>query len=323
MADRTTDSPTSGGSRRPSPEDYSDVPSSNASPVSATTSLYMAQPSDEGESSTQRITQDPSTRPAADVTRSHSGASKGGCWTCRLRRKKCDEERDHEGGPCKTCRRLNIECLGWGAKRPDWMRDKEKVAAYKANIKEQLTRAGLIRGQPRSTYMSPTSSLPPGVAGPGPSSGRYAQSVEGRYHPTPYPSSSRNRPSSGSTSTFRDPASARRSPTSLNYTMSPMPPMNDPYHPQPFSYPHEMSPTIPILHNEESPYTTPYLTPTTPDATQLMLVPQGQSPVSVSHEDYVFHYFESVRKLQYVFAGNSLTNALYSVSSVGEVSSHL
>ncbi|KAF9560751.1 hypothetical protein CPC08DRAFT_750332 [Agrocybe pediades] len=77
----------------------------------------------------------------------NGNAGKGGCWTCRVRRKKCDEQR--EGDSCKTCKRLTIKCLGWGAKRPEWMRDKKNVDAYKANIKAQLTRAGLIRGQPR------------------------------------------------------------------------------------------------------------------------------------------------------------------------------
>ena len=33
---------------------------------------------------------------------------------------KCDEQR--EGDSCKTCKRLTLKCLGWGAKRPDWMR---------------------------------------------------------------------------------------------------------------------------------------------------------------------------------------------------------
>ncbi|RPD68308.1 hypothetical protein L226DRAFT_348146 [Lentinus tigrinus ALCF2SS1-7] len=45
-----------------------------------------------------------------------SSAGEGGCWTCRVRRKKCDEER--EGDSCKTCLRLRIMCLGWGPKRP-------------------------------------------------------------------------------------------------------------------------------------------------------------------------------------------------------------
>lgn len=78
-------------------------------------------------------------------------ASKGGCWTCRLRRKKCDEQR--EGDTCQTCKRLTIKCLGWGARRPEWMRDKRAVDEYKAGIKEQLNRAGLIRGQPRSQLL--------------------------------------------------------------------------------------------------------------------------------------------------------------------------
>ena len=50
--------------------------------------------------------------------------------------------------------------------------DKEKVAAYKASIKEQLSRMGLIRGQPRQPWHGaglPASQPPtPGVAGPGP-----------------------------------------------------------------------------------------------------------------------------------------------------------
>ncbi|KAG8936067.1 hypothetical protein FRC02_004692 [Tulasnella sp. 418] len=73
--------------------------------------------------------------------------TKRGCWTCRIRRKKCDEE--HVDGRCKTCLRLRIECLGWGAKRPDWMKDKDKVDAKKAEIKKQLATQGMIRGQAR------------------------------------------------------------------------------------------------------------------------------------------------------------------------------
>ncbi|KAI6042544.1 fungal-specific transcription factor domain-containing protein [Pisolithus marmoratus] len=85
-------------------------------------------------------------RLSIDLPRS-GATSKGGCWTCRLRRKKCDEQR--EGDSCHTCNRLKIKCLGWGPKRPDWMRDKQAVEAYKADIKAQLTRAGMIRGQPK------------------------------------------------------------------------------------------------------------------------------------------------------------------------------
>lgn len=44
-----------------------------------------------------------------------------GCVTCRIRRKRCDEELDANGA-CTTCARLQIECLGFTAKRPDWCR---------------------------------------------------------------------------------------------------------------------------------------------------------------------------------------------------------
>ncbi|KZV60745.1 hypothetical protein PENSPDRAFT_693999 [Peniophora sp. CONT] len=90
--------------------------------------------------------------------------SRGGCWTCRLRRKKCDEQRSDDDS-CATCRRLKLKCLGWGARRPDWMRvgaasllcnlrclDKEEVQRYKAEIKAHLLRQGLIRGQPRAGF---------------------------------------------------------------------------------------------------------------------------------------------------------------------------
>jgi len=56
---------------------------------------------------------------------------------------------------CKQCARLEIECLGWGAKRPDWMRDKDKVAAWKANVTKSLTEKGMIRGVPRTNPPAP------------------------------------------------------------------------------------------------------------------------------------------------------------------------
>ena len=64
--------------------------------------------------------------------------SKTGCYTCRIRRKvraphfvylprvdhssqKCDECKD-EDGSCSTCKRLNIQCLGFGRRRPDLLK---------------------------------------------------------------------------------------------------------------------------------------------------------------------------------------------------------
>ncbi|KAG1754103.1 hypothetical protein EDD22DRAFT_913793 [Suillus occidentalis] len=47
--------------------------------------------------------------------------AKSGCYTCRIRRKKCDEQPNTDGS-CQTCVRLRLQCLGFGAKRPEWLR---------------------------------------------------------------------------------------------------------------------------------------------------------------------------------------------------------
>ncbi|KAK8041681.1 hypothetical protein PG993_006204 [Apiospora rasikravindrae] len=47
--------------------------------------------------------------------------TKSGCWTCRLRRKKCSEG----GPPCGTCEARQIFCHGYGRK-PDWKDKGEK-----------------------------------------------------------------------------------------------------------------------------------------------------------------------------------------------------
>ncbi|KAG8759805.1 hypothetical protein FRC14_004979 [Serendipita sp. 396] len=68
--------------------------------------------------------------------------SKAGCWTCRIRRKRCDELQN-DAGACQACVRLGIECLGWGSRRPDWCRDKQALADYKLRLKKKLcSRAG-------------------------------------------------------------------------------------------------------------------------------------------------------------------------------------
>ncbi|KIM48523.1 hypothetical protein M413DRAFT_80533 [Hebeloma cylindrosporum] len=111
----------------------------NPSKVQSSTALQRLENAAVGESSHRR-----SRHPSLDD--SHN-MRRGGCWTCRVRRKKCDPQ--GEGDSCKTCQRLRINCLGWGSKRPEWMRDKKNVDAYKASIKAQLSQAGLIRSQSR------------------------------------------------------------------------------------------------------------------------------------------------------------------------------
>ncbi|KAJ6497343.1 hypothetical protein C8R45DRAFT_125271 [Mycena sanguinolenta] len=66
----------------------------------------------------------------------------GGCWTCRVRRQKCDEYDCHPDMPnhCRICLRLWLPCLGWSARRPEWMHDKDALNMFRNYIKEQLKR---------------------------------------------------------------------------------------------------------------------------------------------------------------------------------------
>ncbi|KAH9856614.1 fungal-specific transcription factor domain-containing protein [Lenzites betulinus] len=83
--------------------------------------------------------------------------AKSGCYTCRIRRKKCDEQ-PNEDGACQTCVRLRLQCLGFGAKRPEWMRN-NSVTELREKIKTFLASQGMIKGHsgsgPRSTDQDP------------------------------------------------------------------------------------------------------------------------------------------------------------------------
>lgn len=65
---------------------------------------------------------------------SSDARSHNGCWTCRVRRKKCDESSQ----PCTTCTGLHLMCHGYGP-RPFWMdggsQEKLKVMEFKAIVK--------------------------------------------------------------------------------------------------------------------------------------------------------------------------------------------
>ncbi|KAF9451915.1 hypothetical protein P691DRAFT_756906 [Macrolepiota fuliginosa MF-IS2] len=71
--------------------------------------------------------------------------AKSGCYTCRIRRKKCDEQ-PNDQGHCSTCVRLRLECLGFGAKRPDWLRENRNVVQLRDKIKNFLASQGMIKG---------------------------------------------------------------------------------------------------------------------------------------------------------------------------------
>lgn len=62
--------------------------------------------------------------------------SSDGCWTCRLRRKKCDEARPR----CAACDALEISCL-YSDEKPEWMdggeRQAQKADEVKAEVKKK------------------------------------------------------------------------------------------------------------------------------------------------------------------------------------------
>lgn len=60
--------------------------------------------------------------------------SKSGCWTCRLRRKKCPED----GPPCSNCESRGVACHGYGP-RPAWKDrgDKEKEEAERLQLRRR------------------------------------------------------------------------------------------------------------------------------------------------------------------------------------------
>ncbi|KAF1841394.1 uncharacterized protein K460DRAFT_379483 [Cucurbitaria berberidis CBS 394.84] len=72
-----------------------------------------------------------------------------GCWTCRLRRKKCDETRP----VCDACSALHIVCH-FDQDKPEWMdggvRQEEMAERVKSEVKEK----GYLRREERAVHVS-------------------------------------------------------------------------------------------------------------------------------------------------------------------------
>jgi hypothetical protein len=81
--------------------------------------------------------------------------SRLGCWTCRLRRKKCDELRPE----CATCEGLGIACHGYG-QRPEFMDGGEKEKAAAAETRRQIKNAARREPPPATTRDRPDQSNP-------------------------------------------------------------------------------------------------------------------------------------------------------------------
>ena len=77
--------------------------------------------------------------PVPDAASCETTRSSGGCWTCRVRRKKCDEQRP----VCKICASLHVTCH-YSADRPAWMdgavKQEEMAERLKREVKEQAIR---------------------------------------------------------------------------------------------------------------------------------------------------------------------------------------
>ncbi|KAK4193219.1 fungal-specific transcription factor domain-containing protein [Podospora australis] len=70
--------------------------------------------------------------------------SAGGCWTCRLRRKKCDEGRP----VCVGCSSLEIECI-YSDEKPEWMDGGEKQKEQGERLKQEVKRLASYRRERR------------------------------------------------------------------------------------------------------------------------------------------------------------------------------
>ncbi|KIK99965.1 hypothetical protein PAXRUDRAFT_822141 [Paxillus rubicundulus Ve08.2h10] len=303
MSQSNSNSSASGSQSPPSEETPNNLsPTLLASPLTSRASDGTGSPSTRSLATPNRMPVD-LPRPAS--------AGRGGCWTCRLRRKKCDEQR--EADSCHTCNRLKIKCLGWGSRRPEWMRDKQAVEAYKADIKAQLTRAGLIRGQPRSSILQATSSSSSTVFAAqynGPAGGSRLSLVNS--DPAP--------PNLAFVDTMQEQGQGG-SPVVLSMFGS-----NSPYDPSLPLYADSVFPHL-STHSPYTPSASLSSSHPSPHETGLFdhpfdsVTPQalGFNPEDVALSDqsfqteHVFYYFEHVRKLLFAFAGNSAANITYSL----------
>ena len=65
--------------------------------------------------------------------------SSTGCWTCRLRRKKCDESPQ----VCKACLTLGLNCWGYGAK-PHWIDNGDLERQYLREMKVVVKKNSIL-----------------------------------------------------------------------------------------------------------------------------------------------------------------------------------
>lgn len=92
--------------------------------------------------------------PSSEVKRK-SSRSINGCWTCRLRRKKCDEQRPS----CAICLSHNLPCDGYSEKPADMdggIREAAYVAKLKEAVHQSMSRRKRRHSRKRQGMTSPT-----------------------------------------------------------------------------------------------------------------------------------------------------------------------
>lgn len=110
----------------------------------------------------------PKASPSKTASKMHR-RSRSGCFTCRLRRKKCDE-----GKPkCKACKHLGLTCE---YKRPMWWSNNDQRRQQKDNIKNIIKRTK-ISDKSTTIPAGCTMPTPPGLTYSVPTSDAYSEGV--------------------------------------------------------------------------------------------------------------------------------------------------
>ncbi|KAJ4300908.1 DNA-binding transcriptional regulator ume6 [Kalmusia sp. IMI 367209] len=94
--------------------------------------------------------------------------SRTGCFTCRLRRKKCDEAKPS----CRACKHLGLKCE---YKRPMWWGSADSRKQQKEHIKNIIKRTKLQEKNAQGVAMSATT--PPGLCHSLPTSDTYSDGI--------------------------------------------------------------------------------------------------------------------------------------------------
>lgn len=103
--------------------------------------------------------------------------SSNGCWTCRIRHRKCDETQPF----CRECTDRHIQCHGNGPK-PAWVDDQRALQAELDNIKKTVNQNFRRRKRERKTlYSTNTTDTTSPVNTTSPAPPRAAQPTETPY----------------------------------------------------------------------------------------------------------------------------------------------